>query len=69
MCAIETESKGRNVPYAIQWEGKKPTEAEMKEIYELRDLLDNRKTFNERRDLKYIENLLGKLRILFRGLK
>jgi len=27
----------------VQWEGKKPTEAEMKEIYELRDLLDNEK--------------------------
>jgi hypothetical protein len=30
----------------VQWEGKKPTEAEMKEIYELRALLDNRKTFS-----------------------
>ena len=47
----ETRFVRRNIPYMIAWGKTQPSEAEMREINELRDLLDNTKAFNEMFDI------------------
>lgn len=44
----EIKYRKMDVPYLIEWGKTMPSEAEMKEINELRDLLDDTKAFSER---------------------
>jgi len=50
------------VPYMIEWGSTKPSEAEMKEINELRDFLDDTEAFNERFEIYH--ELAGDIYVL-----